>query len=102
MASTCDGSRRGVPSPANPQANGGHGAQRSPGGHNRESLCEAAETAGRTLGKDAMHAMLTSPLLASIIHGTATPILWVIGIILIVAGVVAIFRTACLWEWCWW
>ena len=39
-----------------------------------------------------MHAMLTTPLLASLIHGTATPILWVIGIILIVAGVVAILR----------
>jgi len=36
--------------------------------------------------------MLTTPLLASLIHGTATPILWVIGIILIVAGVVAILR----------
>ena len=38
-----------------------------------------------------MHAMLT-PLLASVIHGTAVPILWVIGIVLIVAGVVALFR----------
>ena len=44
-----------------------------------------------------MHAMLTSPLLASIIHGTATPILWVIGIILIVVGAVAIFRRSLLW-----
>ena len=43
-----------------------------------------------------MHAMLTSPLLASIIHGTATPILWVIGIILIVVGAVAIFRRSLL------
>lgn len=39
-----------------------------------------------------MHVMLTTPLLASVIHGTAVPILWVIGIILIVAGVVALFR----------
>ena len=39
-----------------------------------------------------MHTMVTAPLLASIIHGTATPILWVIGIILIVVGAVAIFR----------
>lgn len=38
-----------------------------------------------------MHAML-APLLASVIHGTAVPILWVVGIILIVAGVVALFR----------
>ena len=43
-----------------------------------------------------MHAMLTSPLLASIIHGTATPILWVIGIVLIVVGAVAIFRRSLL------
>ena len=43
-----------------------------------------------------MHAMLTTPLLASIIHGTATPILWVIGIVLIVVGAVAIFRRSLL------
>ena len=43
-----------------------------------------------------MHSMLTAPLLASIIHGTATPILWVIGIILIVVGAVAIFRRSLL------
>ena len=43
-----------------------------------------------------MHAMLISPLLGSIIHGTATPILWVIGIILIVAGAVAVFRRSLL------
>ena len=43
-----------------------------------------------------MHAMLTAPLLGSLIHGTATPILWVIGIILIVVGAVAIFRRSLL------
>ena len=43
-----------------------------------------------------MHATLTTPLLASIIHGTATPVLWVIGIILIVAGAVAVFRRSLL------
>jgi hypothetical protein len=43
-----------------------------------------------------MHAVLTSPQLASIIHGTATPILWVIGIVLIVVGAVAIFRRSLL------
>jgi hypothetical protein len=43
-----------------------------------------------------MHTMVTAPLLASIIHGTATPILWVIGIILIVVGAVAIFRRSLL------
>jgi hypothetical protein len=35
---------------------------------------------------------MLAPLLASVIHGTAVPILWVVGIILIVAGVVALFR----------
>jgi hypothetical protein len=39
-----------------------------------------------------MHTMLIGPLLASVIHGTAVPILWVVGIVLIVAGVVAVFR----------
>jgi hypothetical protein len=39
-----------------------------------------------------MHTVLLAPLLASVVHGTAVPILWVIGIILIVAGVVALFR----------
>jgi hypothetical protein len=34
--------------------------------------------------------------LASFIHGTATPILWVIGIVLIVVGAVAIFRRSLL------
>jgi hypothetical protein len=43
-----------------------------------------------------MHAMLTSPLLASFIHGTATPVLWVIGIVLIVVGAIAIFRRSLL------
>ena len=39
-----------------------------------------------------MHTMIMAPLLASVVHGTAVPILWVVGIILIVAGVVAVFR----------
>jgi drug/metabolite transporter (DMT)-like permease len=43
-----------------------------------------------------MQVMLTTPLLASVIHGTAVPILWVIGIILIVVGAVAIFRRSLL------
>ena len=39
-----------------------------------------------------MHNMLVAPLLAAVVHGGAVPLLWVIGIILIVAGVVALFR----------
>jgi hypothetical protein len=45
-----------------------------------------------------MHAMLAMPLLASLIHGTATPVLWVIGIILIVVGAIAVFRRSLFWE----
>lgn len=39
-----------------------------------------------------MRTMLVTPLLAKVVHGGAVPLLWVIGIILIVAGVVALFR----------
>ena len=39
-----------------------------------------------------MHTMLVAPLLAAVVHGGAVPLLWVIGIILIVAGVVALVR----------
>lgn len=38
-----------------------------------------------------MYATL-APLLAAIVHGGATPVLWIVGIILIVVGVVAVFR----------
>ena len=43
-----------------------------------------------------MHTMLMAPLLASVVHGTAVPILWIVGIIMIVAGAVAIFRSSLL------
>ena len=39
-----------------------------------------------------MHNMLAASLLASIFNGGAVPIVWVVGIILIVVGVVSIFR----------
>jgi len=39
-----------------------------------------------------MHNALVASLLASVFNGGAVPIVWVIGIILIVAGVVALFR----------
>jgi hypothetical protein len=42
-----------------------------------------------------MHAFATS-LLGSIFNGGAVPIVWIIGIILIVAGVVALFRSSLL------
>ena len=38
-----------------------------------------------------MHTLLAAPL-GAIVHGGAVPLLWVIGIILIVVGVVAVFR----------
>ena len=43
-----------------------------------------------------MHTTLVAPLLASVVHGAAVPLLWVIGIVLIVAGVVALFRSSLL------
>ena len=33
-----------------------------------------------------------APLLAKVVHGGAVPLIWVIGIVLIVAGVVALIR----------
>jgi hypothetical protein len=43
-----------------------------------------------------MHNTLVTSLLASIVHGGATPLLWIIGIILIVVGVVALVRRSLL------
>ena len=42
-----------------------------------------------------MHTMLAPPL-AAIVHGGATPVVWIIGIILIVVGVVAMLRRSLL------
>jgi hypothetical protein len=39
-----------------------------------------------------MHNTLVASLLGSIFNGGAVPIVWVIGIVLIVVGVVALFR----------
>jgi len=43
-----------------------------------------------------MHPTLVASLLASVFSGGAVPIVWVIGIILIVVGVVALFRRSLL------
>ena len=43
-----------------------------------------------------MHNTLVASLLASVFSGGAVPIVWVIGIVLIVAGVVALFRSSLL------
>ena len=43
-----------------------------------------------------MNPMLLTSILAVVVHGGAVPVLWVIGIILIVAGVVAILRRSLL------
>ena len=43
-----------------------------------------------------MHNTLVASLLASVFSGGAVPIVWVIGIILIVVGVVALFRRSLL------
>jgi hypothetical protein len=39
-----------------------------------------------------MHNTLVASLLASVFNGGAVPIVWVIGIIMIVVGAVALFR----------
>ena len=39
-----------------------------------------------------MHNMLVASLLASVFNGGAVTIVWIIGIILIIAGVVSLFR----------
>jgi hypothetical protein len=44
-----------------------------------------------------MHSTIVGSLLASVFNGGAVSIVWVIGIILIVAGVVALFRSSLLW-----
>ena len=36
--------------------------------------------------------LLVAPLLAKVVHGGAVPLVWVIGIVLIVAGVVSLIR----------
>ena len=43
-----------------------------------------------------MHNALVASLLASVFNGGAVPIVWVIGIVLIVFGVVALFRSSLL------
>lgn len=43
-----------------------------------------------------MHTALVASVFASLFSGGAVPIVWVIGIILIVAGVVALFRSSLL------
>jgi hypothetical protein len=37
-----------------------------------------------------------APLLAAIVHGGATPVVWIVGIILIVIGVLAMLRRSLL------
>ena len=43
-----------------------------------------------------MHNTLVASLLASVFSGGAVPIVWIVGIVLIVAGVVALFRSSLL------
>jgi hypothetical protein len=43
-----------------------------------------------------VHTTLVTTLLASVFNGGAVRIVWVIGIVLIVAGVVALFRSSLL------
>ena len=41
-------------------------------------------------------ALVQSWLLAAVVHGTAVPLLWIIGLVLIIAGVVALIRSSLL------
>jgi hypothetical protein len=41
-----------------------------------------------------MHAMLSAAPVAALFRGGAVPIVWVIGIIAIIAGVVSLFRSS--------
>ena len=43
-----------------------------------------------------MHNTLVASLVASVFSGGAVPIVWIIGIILIIAGVVSLFRSSLL------
>jgi hypothetical protein len=43
-----------------------------------------------------MHNTLVASLLASVFSGGVVPIVWIVGIVLIVAGVVALFRSSLL------
>ncbi|HEY5388103.1 MAG TPA: GPGG-motif small membrane protein [Thermoleophilia bacterium] len=44
-----------------------------------------------------MHPTLVASLLASVFNGGAVPIVWIVGIVLIVFGVVSLFRGSLLW-----
>ena len=44
-----------------------------------------------------MHNTLVASLLASVFSGGAVPIVWIVGIVLIVFGVVSLFRGSLLW-----
>ena len=44
-----------------------------------------------------MHNTLVASLLASVFNGGAVPIVWIVGIVLIVFGVVSLFRGSLLW-----
>jgi uncharacterized membrane protein AbrB (regulator of aidB expression) len=47
-----------------------------------------------------VHPTLAASLLAAIFSGGAVPIAWIIGIILIIGGVVSLFRGGLLWASC--
>jgi hypothetical protein len=44
-----------------------------------------------------MHNTLVASLVASVFNGGAVPIVWIVGIVLIVFGVVSLFRGSLLW-----
>jgi hypothetical protein len=44
-----------------------------------------------------MHNTLVASLVGSVFNGGAVPIVWIVGIVLIVFGVVSLFRGSLLW-----
>jgi hypothetical protein len=39
-----------------------------------------------------MESALVAPAVGAVVHGSAVPLLWIVGVMLIVFGVVALFR----------
>lgn len=54
--------------------------------------CTDAGVTGLSAEGVNMSAVLLTSMMAAVFHGTAIPIFWVIGIILIIAGVVSLVR----------
>jgi hypothetical protein len=43
-----------------------------------------------------MQGALMAPILGAVVHGSAVPLLWIVGVVLIVLGALALFRRSLL------